>query len=336
MARDAPWLMLPAGFPALVALTDPLGALAWIRGEPLESLEMSAGPADYITGLFTRAGAIFLETHVWPTLRRESRVDEIYLPLRAKDGGELPCLVNARMMEGPNGPCCLWLFFPTHQRGRFERELIAARSSAQELAAQLATTVRQLGEANERLQSTAEAVAERNRELDYLAQTDALTGLGNRRALSAAFQTWRSEATDADERRNGALLMVDADHFKLINDRWGHETGDAVLVRLAATLRICVRRSDTVARLGGEEFALWLPDARRDVAERVAEGVHERLAQRALQENATPLTVSIGVALLHEQHDGSDLAGLLKHADEALYVAKSSGRNRTCWASPSD
>jgi sigma-B regulation protein RsbU (phosphoserine phosphatase) len=304
LAAESPWLALPAEFPAIVALTDPEGSLAWIRGAPVERLEMAVGPTEYIAGLFTRPAAIFLETHVWPTLRREGRVSEIALPLRARDGGELPCLVNACLLEGPNGPCCLWLFFPTLDRLRFERELIAARSASQDLVTQL----------------------------DQLAQTDPLTGLGNRRALQSAFETWLRHGDLDGTKERGALLMVDADHFKAVNDQWGHDAGDQVLVRIAAKLRASIRRSDCVVRLGGEEFALWLPGGGHEVASRVAEQIHERMRNLRLREDEAPLSVSIGIALLSGQGDMTDLAALLKRADAALYAAKTKGRNRTCWA----
>lgn len=201
----------------------------------------------------------------------------------------------------------------------------AVRQPAQGLASELA-------EANRRLEAQSEAIRNRNCELDALARTDPLTGLGNRRALDAAFLARPAAPPDGTPSTDSALLMVDADHFKAINDRWGHDVGDSVLVAMAGVLRTCLRRSDTVARLGGEEFALWLPEATADAAARVAETVHARMAAVRLPDGAEALTVSIGMAMLGGQRDRSDLALLLKRADEALYLAKTAGRNRSCWA----
>ncbi|MFN7211862.1 MAG: GGDEF domain-containing protein [Lysobacteraceae bacterium] len=201
----------------------------------------------------------------------------------------------------------------------------AVRQSAQGLASELA-------EANRRLEAQSEAIRNRNSELDALARTDPLTGLGNRRALDAALLARPAAPPDGTPSTDSALLMVDADHFKAINDRWGHDVGDTVLVSMAGVLRTCLRCSDTVARLGGEEFALWLPEATAEAAVRVAETVHARMAAVRLPDAAQTLTVSIGVAMLGGQRDRNDLALLLKRADGALYVAKRAGRHCTRWA----
>jgi sigma-B regulation protein RsbU (phosphoserine phosphatase) len=322
---------LTADFPALVAVTDAAGRLQWIGGAPLSRLPATASAAGRLGELFTRPAAIFLETHVWPLLRHEGRIDEIYLTLRGADGSDLPCLVNARASAATDGPGFLWLFFPSFERLRFERELISARSATQDLAERLASTVRELAEANARLHSTAEAVSERNRELDALAHTDPLTRLGNRRALGAAFEAALGRASPDAASPRGALLVIDVDHFKAINDRWGHDAGDKALVSLAGALSGCIRRSDTAVRLGGEEFGLWLPDAGPEAAGRVAEKVHRSLRQHPMPDGL-PLTVSIGVAVLDGPADASELTALLKRADEAVYAAKAAGRNRTCWA----
>lgn len=304
MASEPAAPAVEAHFPALVIVCDASGGVIWIGGATLGRLPPLAASAPRLADLFTRPAAIFLETHVWPLLRHDGQVDEVYLTLRAADGNDLPCLVNARPWATPGGPGFLWLFFPSFERLRFERELLSARAVTQE----------------------------RNRELDTLAHTDPLTGLGNRRALETAFEVMRQRVGSCDSLPSGTLLMVDIDHFKSVNDRWGHDAGDAVLVQLGRALMGCVRRSDTAVRLGGEEFALWLPEATTDAAARVAESVHRSATEVRLPDDASPLTVSIGAAMFGRQSDACDLAQLMKRADEALYKAKASGRNRTVWA----
>jgi sigma-B regulation protein RsbU (phosphoserine phosphatase) len=253
------------------------------------------GGLDDIAGLFTRPAAIFLETHLWPLLRHEGRFDECHVHLRLDDGHALACFASARWFgEGPARRVA-WLFYPAIQRARFEAALIGARSQA-------------LLEASE---------------LDRLAHTDALTGLANRRALDAAFA--------AHGEGGGALLVIDADHFKAINDRWGHHVGDAVLAELGAALRQCVRRSDCAVRLGGEEFALWLPEADREVAGRVADAVHERVSTIRVPDGDGLVTVSIGIACRGSGERTHPL-DLIQRADTALYAAKAEGRNRTAWS----
>jgi len=165
---------------------------------------------------------------------------------------------------------------------------------------------------------------EAEHELRRQADTDGLTGLLNRRA-------WRVLAADAiaKARRDGqtaAVLMLDIDHFKAINDRWGHEAGDRALQTVAKVLRECARRNDLLCRYGGEEFCLLLvgvDDASvRDVDDRLRSALH----RQATTETGTTLGFSSGLAVLRD--DDADIQSLLRRADLALYEAKAAGRGR--------
>jgi two-component system cell cycle response regulator len=155
--------------------------------------------------------------------------------------------------------------------------------------------------------------------LAELSVTDELTALPNRRLLSQRLEeeTMRS----ARSGRPFALLMIDLDHFKEVNDRHGHQVGDSVLRECAATLKECLRGSDLVARYGGEEFCVMLPDTSAHGARFAA----ERLRQAVAGLSAPVPTVSVGVAM---SELGGSVDDLIRHADEALYQAKSAGRNR--------
>lgn len=164
-------------------------------------------------------------------------------------------------------------------------------------------------------------------ELERQAITDALTGLCNRREFETLAHRELSRAN-----RQGAplsLLMMDIDKFKSINDTRGHEAGDAVLKHLARACAPHLREIDVLARIGGEEFTVLMPDTALDGATHVAERIREALARESVpvgDGRAISFTVSIGVA----QHDGKseELPTLVKRADEALYQAKNTGRNR--------
>lgn len=158
-----------------------------------------------------------------------------------------------------------------------------------------------------------------------LAEIDFLTGLPNRRALEAALV--REAEAASRYGRMLALLMVDVDHFKRVNDTYGHDAGDAVLKELAVVLREQSRQSDTPARWGGEEFALLLSDTDMANASHVAERLRQAVAERAFP-IAGSQTVSIGVAGF-----GGEVATMIVRADEALYRAKRAGRNRAVLAS---
>ena len=113
-------------------------------------------------------------------------------------------------------------------------------------------------------------LAQANAQLAQLSESDALTGLANRRGFQAAMQ--------AAPRIEGSMMLVDIDHFKRINDRWGHAAGDVVLVEVARRLRAALRDEDLIVRWGGEEFLLWLPVVSRDEAEVMAERILAALA----------------------------------------------------------
>jgi diguanylate cyclase (GGDEF)-like protein len=131
-----------------------------------------------------------------------------------------------------------------------------------------------------------------------------------------------------------ALLMIDIDHFKTINDNYGHKTGDLVLQKLSAMLIDSLRQVDIVGRIGGEEFAILLPESKLENAVEVAERLRVQVANTKLALESGQLvrfTVSIGVALLDKPDINLDT--LFSSADEALYQAKNTGRNRVCIAS---
>jgi diguanylate cyclase (GGDEF)-like protein len=180
-----------------------------------------------------------------------------------------------------------------------------------------------------RLQESEDRLMESRKVLEQAALIDALTGVGNRRAFDRALQSeWiRSARTHQPL----ALLIVDVDHFKQMNDQYGHQMGDRVLTAVAQALAAALPRAiDFIARYGGEEFACLLPATDRAGAAEVAERL--RAAVQALQiahpkSDHRVLTVSIGAAVGETPRD-IDLHSLIESADRALYTAKNAGRNR--------
>src|SRR5580704_12938048 len=171
-------------------------------------------------------------------------------------------------------------------------------------------------------------------QLKAQARTDPKTGVLN----AGAWQGEADHAIDRARRRNESLavLLADVDHFKLVNDTYGHLTGDAVLRTLAAEMRQQVRESDLVGRFGGEEFVILLRGTTAEEACRVAERIRRGVGVvRVLTKDMiVGATVSIGIAALGSH--GGTLVELLESADEALYRAKRAGRDRICLANPAD
>jgi len=172
-------------------------------------------------------------------------------------------------------------------------------------------------------------------ELARVSETDHLTGLPNRRGFDEA------AAEAMESARNGSvsatMLMCDIDHFKSINDRFGHEAGDKVLVEVADLLRRFVdRKGGLVARHGGEEFAAMLIGVARDEAEQWAEEVRSACAARKIAIGAVEGQVTISIGFTVAAVGKIDFAELMRIADRALYAAKNRGRNRVVYeASPS-
>lgn len=171
----------------------------------------------------------------------------------------------------------------------------------------------------------AAALRRQRLELEALVRTDVLTGLANRREFMAQLE--RESQRHARSGQPLSLVLFDVDHFKRINDTWGHPVGDEVLARLGATLRLHTREQvDTAARYGGEEFVLLLPDTDLDGALRVAEKIAARLRDEAFgaQGQRFFVTQSVGIAQVVE----GDAGWALRVADRNLYEAKQAGRDR--------
>ena len=170
-----------------------------------------------------------------------------------------------------------------------------------------------------------------------LSQTDALTRLANRRAFDLALrQSW---VVGQSQPLALGVLLVDIDHFKRFNDRFGHPAGDACLQRVAEALRSSVQTDDVVARIGGEEFVVLLPGSTPEsactAAERLRTGVEAAAIAHDGQAGQRVVTISVGVALAHPA-TGTDPAALVAAADAALYQAKRAGRNRWVLAGEGD
>jgi diguanylate cyclase (GGDEF)-like protein len=176
-----------------------------------------------------------------------------------------------------------------------------------------ALVVRMLSERIERLVA----------DLERQARTDRLTGLANRLAFEEQFNREAKRASRNE--RPFALLLADLDRFKEINDRWGHVAGDAALAELGRLLPAELRSMDVAARVGGDEFAVLLPEtdpeSAREIGHRIASAVRERARL-----NGLPVSLSFGVSAFGR--DGHSLDDLTKAADEALYEAKAKRRDR--------
>lgn len=168
--------------------------------------------------------------------------------------------------------------------------------------------------------------AEYHEEIYRMTIQDGLTKIHNKRYLAEFVEREFSRA-----RRHGralSLILFDIDHFKSVNDQYGHLTGDAVLQELAALVAPRIRRDELLARAGGEEFSIVLPESDRETAERFAEFVRRMVARHTFvcDGHEIPITISLGVAALTDDMERPE--DLVRAADQALYRAKNAGRNQ--------
>lgn len=270
-----------------------------------QPVELAFAEADDTVQLALAIGlvaALFASALAWLAARRLS-VDLYALADAAsgveagRPGSDIPAMQSSREVQQLS-----------QSLGRMTHHLLAAREAMEEKV---------------RLRTLELEAA--NRALDLQARTDALTGLLNRRG----FETQMAFAVALARRssRPLSLITVDVDHFKRVNDTYGHEAGDEVLRRLARTLESRLRGSDVVARLGGEEFVALLPDTDLNGAQSIAQALVTAMAEQQDPVVGT-ITVSAGVATMRGAEDNG--AAMLRRGDAALYEAKGQGRNRVC------
>lgn len=225
-----------------------------------------------------------------------------------------------------------------HFSGKLDVHPDIAAHAAPALGSLVGAMLQETRSMQERNQALEERLAEATAEVRLLrehfeqarreALSDSLTGLANRKNFEQTLTLFAKAAHDSREPLS--LMLLDIDHFKLFNDRHGHQTGDTVLQLVARTLSDNVKGQDLAARYGGEEFALLLPRTRVDQATKLGDNLRtliatRRLVKRNSGDDLGRITISAGVA---EYRPGEALSAFVQRADSALYAAKREGRNR--------
>lgn len=180
------------------------------------------------------------------------------------------------------------------------------------------------------MQTLERLVEERTSELQSLAYRDQLTGIANRRGFADGFDRIKSKASEGARL---ALLLIDIDHFKAINDRWGHQAGDEVAAELARRISVVLRPNDVCGRWGGDEFIVLFSDLGMRPLKVIGDAMHRGLSNPVILRSGTPVpvTVSIGACLVEPDETVEQVADM---ADAALYMAKENGRNRVAVYDP--
>ncbi len=283
----------PDCFPSGALVTDPSRIITYVNSYFTTELlwkqgELIGKSADI---LFTQSSRIFFQSYLIPTLLHEKVCEEMQLIIFNAQGQRIPITVNASLSKDG---CVYWSFFNASKRDQLYEELIKTREKLEEQAEQLKS----------------------------LASTDELTALLNRREMKYRSALVLEQA--ARSRQSVALLMLDIDHFKKINDTFGHLEGDRVLKQLGQLLKAFGRQTDLISRFGGEEFLLMLPDTSKSDTLLFCQRLHKLIKQ--IKVGDSTLKASIGVSISTDKVSFTDL---FSQADNALYKAKTLGRNRT-------
>lgn len=253
-------------------------------------------------------------------------------------GGFQQMLKVARTIQG-RGYKQQTYYFNNDEMGYLAKRIYEMGAALDDLRQNLEDKVNERTAEVQKVTSTLEDEVEKSHamaeQLRYLAETDELTGLNNRRYFVEQIdKEWKRAAR---HNRNLTLLIIDVDFFKQVNDRYGHQVGDRCLQVIAETLKLNIRRSsDLVARLGGEEFAILIPETDFNEACTCAEQMLEQVAAIEFPPvtQDRKLTISIGIG--QQEPNYKSVNDFINAVDKALYVAKDSGRNRYAIASSSD
>lgn len=287
-----------------------------------ESLELANR---HVESILSVANRLFFHTYFYPYIQLYGHVKEMYLALRTKDGRDLPVLMNGVRQERGGELFIDCVALEMNKRIEHEKDILRTKTQLEALYQATHEANMRLEQLHAEYEAKQQELLRLNAQLEALATTDPLTGLRNRRFFKDSLA-----ALLEDYARTGqpfSLLILDIDHFKRINDTYGHPVGDLVLSSLAELLRTASGSADIAARFGGEEFVVLMPGA--DRADVVAAAERYRAGVEAASWEGLRITISVGAATVSASDTDESL---VNRADQALYASKSGGRNRVMHA----
>lgn len=313
----------PCGY---LSLADD-GTILTINETLLQLLGCELGDVQgrHVNLILTVPSRLFYQLYFFPMISLHKKVDEMYLTLKLKSDQEIPVLINALRKNRSGMQVNDIIIIQMHRRAEYELQLLEAKKASEEAVRIKSETIAELNQLQKDLKSKQKELQELNAQLQILAETDELTGLKNRRSYQEDLAT--NIAASAITAQPLSLVLLDIDHFKKVNDTYGHLMGDRVLQKLAQRLKTACEDGNIAARYGGEEFALILPRMDEHGALTFAEGIRSCIESTSLGE--IPITISIGIATMKK---GDTETTLQSRADQALYSSKESGRNQVTHA----
>lgn len=272
----------------------------------------------HIEMLFTATNKLMFHSYFYPAIQLKNIVEELFISIKTSDRQKIPLLMNAKRYVRDGEEVIDYMLMKMQHRLEYEREVKSLKIQAEEAYEQKSRAFDHLEQIYAEIEQKQNELMAINLGLIELSNTDKLTGLYNRRYFSQKMnefiRAFHMECVQF------SLLIIDIDHFKRVNDTYGHQVGDIILAELAQLLKETVSEQGIVCRFGGEEFTIILIGH----DEEVANTINARVAEKTWP-HVDHLTVSIGMA---QFNDADTEETLIEHADKALYYSKEHGRNR--------
>ncbi len=289
--------------------------LGWLGYERQEVL------GKHIDTFLTNVNKMFIHTYFFPNIQLKGSIEEVYINLTNSSGESVPILMNARQYIENGETITDCMFIQMKQRIDYEMELRSLHKTTEKAYKDREEAFIQLEKVYTEIEQKQDEILKMNEELLILSKTDKLTAIPNRRF----YQEELAKHIEKYYNKNiiFSILMIDIDRFKKVNDNYGHIVGDNILIQLASVLTDQIRLNDFLARLGGEEFVIILPETAADKAIEVANKLNKNI-ENTKWVTIDRLTVSIGIATFSK---GANEVSILHDADQALYRAKENGRN---------
>jgi diguanylate cyclase len=275
----------------------------------------------HFESIMSTANKLIFHSYFYPFINLNGQVEELFINLKDSEGKAVPYLLNGRRFECEGVEIIDCILVQMGKRIDYELELRSAKKQIEVAYWEKDQALAELKRIHLEIEQKQAELLEMNAVLVELSNTDRLTGLKNRRFLQEKLE---EQIVGCDRNQEPfSLCIIDIDHFKKVNDTYGHQTGDYVLEKLSSILKVQSRKEDIAARYGGEEFVLLLPNTDVSESKTIAENLRQSIAYSTWEMGQ--ITVSIGVATFIPTDSETTL---LQKADQALYTSKEQGRNR--------
>ncbi|MCQ6557114.1 sensor domain-containing diguanylate cyclase [Paenibacillus mendelii] len=275
----------------------------------------------HLESMMSTPNKLIFHSYFYPYINLNGHVEELFISLKDRNGQSIPYILNGKRYESEGAEVIDCVLVQMGKRIDYELELRSAKKQIEEAYWEKDLALTKLKQIHMEIEQKQQELMEMNAVLVELSVTDKLTGLKNRRFFQEQLEEQIMQYNQAGV--PFSLFIVDIDHFKKVNDNWGHQMGDYVLEKLAVILKSHSRKVDIVARYGGEEFVLILPTMDAAESKMKAEILRQAVTQSAWETGS--ITVSIGIATFTSADTDTTI---LKKADQALYASKENGRNR--------